>query len=152
MVPSIGFIGFGEAGSTIANGLRSAGADRLQAFDINRDSPRLGPRMRQRAAESQTLLVSSSEELARSSDVAVLDGDVERRPGSAAADVAVSDGPPFLRRPEFGLARAQAARSPRSSMPPALDSSRSPSWRRLLLTVIVCRCSSAADPPAHSPT
>jgi 3-hydroxyisobutyrate dehydrogenase-like beta-hydroxyacid dehydrogenase len=69
MVPSIGFIGFGEAGSTIARGLRSAGADRLLAFDINRDSPRLGPRMRQRADETRTTLVSSPEELARSCDV-----------------------------------------------------------------------------------
>lgn len=69
MVPALGFVGFGEAGSTIAKGLRSAGADRLLAFDINRDSSRLGPRMRQRAAESQTTLVSSSEELARASDV-----------------------------------------------------------------------------------
>jgi 3-hydroxyisobutyrate dehydrogenase-like beta-hydroxyacid dehydrogenase len=69
MVPSIGFIGFGEAGSTIAKGLRSVGADRLLAFDINRDSSRLGPRMRQRAGESDTTLVSSSEELANAADV-----------------------------------------------------------------------------------
>jgi 3-hydroxyisobutyrate dehydrogenase-like beta-hydroxyacid dehydrogenase len=39
----IGFIGFGEAGSTIAGGLRSAGIDRLFAYDINADSPRLRP-------------------------------------------------------------------------------------------------------------
>jgi 3-hydroxyisobutyrate dehydrogenase len=69
MVPSIGFIGFGEAGSTIARGLREAGAGRLLAFDINRDAPRLGPRMRQRAEDSGTTLVSSSAELAGSSDV-----------------------------------------------------------------------------------
>lgn len=69
MLPSIGFIGFGEAGSTIAKGLRSAGADRLSAFDINRDSPRLGPRMRERAAESGTALVDSSSDLTRSSDI-----------------------------------------------------------------------------------
>jgi len=31
---SIGFVGFGEAGSTIAKGLRSAGVDRLFAYDI----------------------------------------------------------------------------------------------------------------------
>jgi 3-hydroxyisobutyrate dehydrogenase len=31
---TIGFVGFGEAGSTIAKGLRSAGADRLYAYDI----------------------------------------------------------------------------------------------------------------------
>jgi 3-hydroxyisobutyrate dehydrogenase-like beta-hydroxyacid dehydrogenase len=31
---SIGFVGFGEAGSTIARGLRSAGIERLAAYDI----------------------------------------------------------------------------------------------------------------------
>jgi 3-hydroxyisobutyrate dehydrogenase-like beta-hydroxyacid dehydrogenase len=31
---ALGFIGFGEAGSTIASGLRSAGLDRIFAFDI----------------------------------------------------------------------------------------------------------------------
>ena len=31
---SIGFIGFGEAGSTIARGLRSAGLERISAYDI----------------------------------------------------------------------------------------------------------------------
>lgn len=33
-MPSVGFIGFGEAGSTIARGLRSAGLERLFAYDI----------------------------------------------------------------------------------------------------------------------
>ena len=33
-MPAIGFIGFGEAGSTIARGLRSAGLDRIFAYDI----------------------------------------------------------------------------------------------------------------------
>jgi 3-hydroxyisobutyrate dehydrogenase len=69
MVPSIGFIGFGEAGSTIAAGLRSAGADRLFAFDINTDSARLGPVIRRRADASQTVLVGSSREIARATDI-----------------------------------------------------------------------------------
>jgi 3-hydroxyisobutyrate dehydrogenase-like beta-hydroxyacid dehydrogenase len=67
--PSIGFIGFGEAGSTIAGGLRSAGIDRLAAFDINTDTPVLGPLIRQRAAQSQTVLVESSAALTQSSDI-----------------------------------------------------------------------------------
>jgi 3-hydroxyisobutyrate dehydrogenase-like beta-hydroxyacid dehydrogenase len=33
-VPAIGFIGFGEAGSTIARGLKSAGVERIAAYDI----------------------------------------------------------------------------------------------------------------------
>src|SRR3712207_1549852 len=34
----IGFIGFGEAGSTIARGLRSAGVEQLFAYDVAADS------------------------------------------------------------------------------------------------------------------
>jgi hypothetical protein len=34
VAPAVGFIGFGEAGSTIARGLRAAGIDTLSAFDI----------------------------------------------------------------------------------------------------------------------
>lgn len=67
--PSIGFIGFGEAGFNIANGLRSAGIDRLHAFDIKADAPDFGPLIRQRADKSQTKLVESSGELARLSDI-----------------------------------------------------------------------------------
>ena len=67
--PSIGFIGFGEAGSHIAAGLRSAGVSNIFAFDINATSPTLGPRIQQRARESQTPLVSSPAELAASADI-----------------------------------------------------------------------------------
>jgi 3-hydroxyisobutyrate dehydrogenase-like beta-hydroxyacid dehydrogenase len=65
----IGFIGFGEAGSTVAGGLRSAGVDRLFAFDIKTHDPRFGPLIRRRAAESGTTLVESSPALAREADV-----------------------------------------------------------------------------------
>jgi 3-hydroxyisobutyrate dehydrogenase-like beta-hydroxyacid dehydrogenase len=67
--PSIGFLGFGEAGSTIAGGLRSAGADRLTAFDINIDQPRFGPQIRERAARTGVALVRSNAELAAASDL-----------------------------------------------------------------------------------
>jgi 3-hydroxyisobutyrate dehydrogenase-like beta-hydroxyacid dehydrogenase len=66
---AIGFIGFGEAGSTLAGGLRSAGIDRLAAFDINANAPDLGPRIRLRADQSRTRLVESPAALARSSDI-----------------------------------------------------------------------------------
>jgi 3-hydroxyisobutyrate dehydrogenase-like beta-hydroxyacid dehydrogenase len=67
--PSIGFIGFGEAGSTIAGGLRSAGVHQLHAFDINTNAPHFGPIIRQRAAATGTTLVSSSAELTEASDL-----------------------------------------------------------------------------------
>jgi 3-hydroxyisobutyrate dehydrogenase-like beta-hydroxyacid dehydrogenase len=69
MAPAIGFIGFGEAGSTIAKGLRSVGVERLFGFDINTDAPRFGPLIHQRAIETGTTLVESSSVLARSSEL-----------------------------------------------------------------------------------
>ena len=65
--PAVGFIGFGEAGFTIGRGLRSAGIERLLAFDIATDSPERGTQIRQRAGEAGATLVDSREELARSS-------------------------------------------------------------------------------------
>ena len=59
----IGFIGFGEAGSTVAGGLRSAGVDRLFAFDIKTHDPRFGPLIQRRAVESGTTLVKGLEAL-----------------------------------------------------------------------------------------
>lgn len=66
---SIGFIGFGEAGFTIGNGLRSAGLDRLFAYDIATYSADRGPLIQRRAAEGGATLVGSSAELARSCDL-----------------------------------------------------------------------------------
>jgi 3-hydroxyisobutyrate dehydrogenase-like beta-hydroxyacid dehydrogenase len=48
---TIGFIGFGEAGSTIASGLRSAGVQRIVTFDIAAHDPRLGPAIQESAPE-----------------------------------------------------------------------------------------------------
>ena len=66
---TIGFVGFGEAGSTIAGGLRSAGCDRLVAYDIHRDDASRGPLIQRRAVESGTDLVDSSAELVRESRI-----------------------------------------------------------------------------------
>jgi 3-hydroxyisobutyrate dehydrogenase-like beta-hydroxyacid dehydrogenase len=66
---TIGFIGFGEAGSTIAGGLRSAGVDRIVTFDIAADNPQLGPTLRERAGRSETTVVGSPAALARASDI-----------------------------------------------------------------------------------
>jgi 3-hydroxyisobutyrate dehydrogenase-like beta-hydroxyacid dehydrogenase len=68
-VPAIGFIGFGEAGFTIANGLRSAGVERVTAYDIATDSRDRGPQIRERADKSGTTLVASSAALTAASDM-----------------------------------------------------------------------------------
>ena len=67
--PAIGFIGFGEAGFTIANGLRDAGVDRISAYDIATQSPDRGPLIRERARLGGTTLVASSAELAAAADI-----------------------------------------------------------------------------------
>ena len=66
---SIGFAGFGEAGYTIGKGLKSAGVERLSAYDVATDSSDRGPLIRRRAADSGATLVSSSEQLAAASDI-----------------------------------------------------------------------------------
>jgi 3-hydroxyisobutyrate dehydrogenase len=60
---SVGFVGFGEAGSSIAKGLKSAGLSRIFAFDIAPD------KVRDRAAETAVPLVGSNRELADSADI-----------------------------------------------------------------------------------
>jgi 3-hydroxyisobutyrate dehydrogenase-like beta-hydroxyacid dehydrogenase len=55
---TVGFVGFGEAGSNIAKGLKSAGITRIFAFDIEPD------RVRQSAQETGTPLLASNRELA----------------------------------------------------------------------------------------
>jgi 3-hydroxyisobutyrate dehydrogenase-like beta-hydroxyacid dehydrogenase len=89
--PSIGFIGFGEAGSHIAAGLRSAGIERMSAFDINADSPVLGPRIQQRSAETDTPLLPSVADLVSFSDILI--SAVTASSALAAADQTI----PFLK-------------------------------------------------------
>ncbi|HLH32883.1 MAG TPA: DUF1932 domain-containing protein [Terriglobia bacterium] len=60
---SIGFVGFGEAGSHIAKGLKSAGLSRIFAFDIAPD------KVRHRSADAGVPLMSSNRELADSAQV-----------------------------------------------------------------------------------
>ena len=70
-LPNIGFIGFGEAGFHIALGLRNAGAIGISAYDINAESRDLGPRIQQRAKDSETELVGSPAKLAASADILI---------------------------------------------------------------------------------
>jgi 3-hydroxyisobutyrate dehydrogenase-like beta-hydroxyacid dehydrogenase len=67
--PSIGFVGFGEAGFHLARGLRESGVGRIVAYDIHAHTPGLGEIIRRRAEESGTPLVDSNQELARSADI-----------------------------------------------------------------------------------
>jgi 3-hydroxyisobutyrate dehydrogenase-like beta-hydroxyacid dehydrogenase len=62
--PVLGFVGFGEAGSRIASGLREAGAGETFAYDIAADTPIAGEKIRRRAAEAGVALVGSNAELA----------------------------------------------------------------------------------------
>jgi len=66
---NVGFVGFGEAGSTIAAGLATAGAERLVAFDIAADDSRLGPTIRARAQRTGTTLVDSRAALTQATDL-----------------------------------------------------------------------------------
>jgi 3-hydroxyisobutyrate dehydrogenase len=61
--PSIGFVGFGEAGSNIAKGLKSAGLSRIFAFDIAPE------KVRHRSVEAGVPLVESNRELADSAQI-----------------------------------------------------------------------------------
>jgi 3-hydroxyisobutyrate dehydrogenase-like beta-hydroxyacid dehydrogenase len=66
---TIGFIGFGEAGSTIAGGLAAAGVERIFTYDIATDDPRRGPTITDRARRTGTTIVESPAALARSCDL-----------------------------------------------------------------------------------
>ena len=69
MSTTVGFIGFGEAGFTIGNGLRTAGLERLLAYDIATHSADRGRLIQQRAREAGATLVESPRELARACDI-----------------------------------------------------------------------------------
>lgn len=62
--PVIGFVGFGEAGSRIAAGLRKSYDGPLAAFDVHANTPGRGERIRERAAEIDVQLVGSNADLA----------------------------------------------------------------------------------------
>ena len=67
----IGFIGFGEAGFTIAKGLRGAGAPQVAAYDVALETDEGRAKMERCAAEAGITLVPSLEELVRASGLIV---------------------------------------------------------------------------------
>ena len=67
---AIGFIGFGEAGSAIARGIRAAGAPTVAAYDVALESEQRAE-MEKRAAEADVTLTPSVEELVLRSEVII---------------------------------------------------------------------------------
>jgi 3-hydroxyisobutyrate dehydrogenase-like beta-hydroxyacid dehydrogenase len=67
--PVVGFIGFGEAGSTLARGLRSAGIERIFAYDVRSGDGAFGSLIQERAREAQTTIVDSSSDLTDASTI-----------------------------------------------------------------------------------
>lgn len=68
---NIGFVGFGEAAYHIAKGLLSEGVSSVHAYDIHANHPKLGPKIRNRAKETDANLVESAEALASAADVII---------------------------------------------------------------------------------
>ena len=68
---TLGFVGFGEAAYHFAKGLRETGAINAFAFDIHTHTPGKGDRICARAAETGTVLLESSAELAEAADVII---------------------------------------------------------------------------------
>lgn len=68
MSVTIGFLGFGEAASYLAEGIGAAGGSGFLTYDIAQD---LSPLIRERAARTGTTVVDDPVELARASDVVI---------------------------------------------------------------------------------
>ena len=56
----VGFIGFGEAASSIARGLRGEGIDRIVCYDAMQDDERMSEIMKERVAACQGEKVESA--------------------------------------------------------------------------------------------
>ncbi|MEP6961945.1 MAG: DUF1932 domain-containing protein [Acidobacteriota bacterium] len=67
----LGFVGFGEAGYHMARGLKGAGVGRVCAYDIHTSTPKLGDKIRGRAAEVGVELMDSPAALASNADVII---------------------------------------------------------------------------------
>lgn len=69
MTPSFAFIGFGEAGSTVSQSLRSVGVDRIATYDILFDTPESGEPLRKRAADIGVRACGSVAEAVAGADI-----------------------------------------------------------------------------------
>lgn len=69
--PKIGFIGFGEAASAIAKGLKEAGVAEIAAFDVAAAEPSKASRFREKAKGAGVVLVDSPKALAEGSEIVI---------------------------------------------------------------------------------
>ena len=67
----VGFIGFGEAASSIALGLRGEGIDRIVCYDAMQDDERMSEIMKERVAACQGEKVESAAEVCQKADVVI---------------------------------------------------------------------------------
>lgn len=69
--PKLGFIGFGEAGSLLAKGLREEGLSGIRAYDICIDDPARRDLLVNRAEETGTELCATAKVLIEGSDIVI---------------------------------------------------------------------------------
>jgi 3-hydroxyisobutyrate dehydrogenase-like beta-hydroxyacid dehydrogenase len=67
--PAVGFIGFGEAAFHIARGLGESDLGGMRAYDIHRDTPGRGEKIRERAALTGVELVNAPADLSSGSQI-----------------------------------------------------------------------------------
>ena len=83
MIDRLGWIGFGEAASCIAKGLKTTGLKESFAFDIHTHSAKLGDKIRARASDTGTVLLGSNAELAAKCDVIIAAVTADQAPAAA---------------------------------------------------------------------
>lgn len=71
MTIKLGFLGLGEAGHSIAKGLKAAGVAEITAFDIKLDRPETAPLIRDRAEDAGVTLVQGPAGVAAASDIVI---------------------------------------------------------------------------------
>jgi 3-hydroxyisobutyrate dehydrogenase-like beta-hydroxyacid dehydrogenase len=69
--PAIGFIGFGEAASWIARGLRDQGITKVVAYDLHTSTPMRGELIRQRAEEAHVHLLPAAADVPPECDIVI---------------------------------------------------------------------------------
>ena len=71
MTPAVGFLGLGEAGGSIAKGLKIAGIADITAFDIKLDKPETAGAIKERAAAAGVALVQGPAGVAAGSGIVI---------------------------------------------------------------------------------
>ena len=69
MLPRVAFVGFGEAGQTLASGLRSEGVTEVRAYDVLFDDPRDEDRLRRKAEELGVRVAANHVDAVRGAEI-----------------------------------------------------------------------------------